>query len=164
MPQIEQIAATYASQIFWLLVTFGLVFFVIGRGMLPKVQETVDARDKTIADDLSAAHAARETADRAEETWRTRENANREAARKVVIAARADAAKETEGRLAEANAATATSLAEAEARITAASAEAMASIETVAAEAAQDIVARISGAQASADEARAAVKVALANG
>ncbi|RZM11681.1 MAG: ATPase, partial [Sphingomonas sp.] len=33
MPQLSQVAATYASQIFWLLVTFGLLYFVVGRGM-----------------------------------------------------------------------------------------------------------------------------------
>ena len=59
MPQISQLAATYASQIFWLLLTFGFVFFVIGLGMVPKVQGTIDSRDKSVADDLAAAEAAR---------------------------------------------------------------------------------------------------------
>ncbi|MEN9719093.1 MAG: hypothetical protein RIQ99_1971, partial [Pseudomonadota bacterium] len=49
MPQISQLAATYASQIFWLLVFFGFIFFVIGKGMVPKVMATVEARDKQIA-------------------------------------------------------------------------------------------------------------------
>ena len=30
VPQISQLAATWASQIFWLLVTFGAVFFIVG--------------------------------------------------------------------------------------------------------------------------------------
>ena len=33
MPQIQFLAETYASQIFWTLLTFGFVFFVIGLGM-----------------------------------------------------------------------------------------------------------------------------------
>ena len=37
MPQIAQLAETYASQIFWLLLIFGFVYFVIGRGMVPRV-------------------------------------------------------------------------------------------------------------------------------
>ena len=39
MPQISQFAESWyaASQIFWVLLTFGFVFFVIGRGMLPKI-------------------------------------------------------------------------------------------------------------------------------
>src|SRR5687768_2452013 len=102
MPQISQLAATYASQIFWLLLTFGIVFVVIGLGMVPKIQGTVDTRDKTSAGDLAAAEAARVAADRAEEEWRNRENAIRAEAQKVIAEARAQAAKSTEHTLAEA--------------------------------------------------------------
>ena len=63
MPQIAQLAETYSSQIFWLLVIFGLVFFVIGRGMVPRVMDTVAMRDNQIAGDLAAAQAARDQAD-----------------------------------------------------------------------------------------------------
>ena len=55
MPQIAQIDATFASQLFWLIVTFGIIYLVIGRGMLPKIGATVDARDKRISDDLAEA-------------------------------------------------------------------------------------------------------------
>ena len=55
MPQIEQIASTYASQIFWLLVTFGALYFFVGKLMVPKIQATVDARDTRVASDLAAA-------------------------------------------------------------------------------------------------------------
>ncbi len=44
MPQIAKIAATYASQIFWLLLTLGILYFGIGKGMVPKIVSTVDAR------------------------------------------------------------------------------------------------------------------------
>jgi F-type H+-transporting ATPase subunit b len=102
MPQIAQLAETYSSQIFWLLIVFGLVFFVIGRGMVPKVMETVGQRDRQIADDLAAAQAARDGADQQEEAWRARENANRAAAQALVAEAKAKAAKSTETRLAKA--------------------------------------------------------------
>ena len=55
MPQIAQLAETWSSQVFWLLVFFGITFFVIGRGMVPKVMETVAQRDSQIAADLAAA-------------------------------------------------------------------------------------------------------------
>jgi len=55
-------------------------------------------------------------------------------------------------------------IAAAEARIQAASNAAMAEIETVAADAARDMVARISGVNASDEAARNAVKAALAHG
>ena len=58
MPQIAQLLETYASQIFWLLIVFGAIYFGIGRGMLPKIEATVDARQTRVAGDLAAAEAA----------------------------------------------------------------------------------------------------------
>jgi F-type H+-transporting ATPase subunit b len=164
MPQISQLAATYASQIFWLLLTFGIVFVVIGLGMVPKIQGNVDHRDQSVAADLSAAEAARAAANQAEEQWRARENAIRAEAQKVIAEARAQAAKSTERTLGEANGRIAAKLSAEEARIAEASKAAMAEIETVAAQAAQAIVARLSGATVNEDEARDAVKAVLANG
>lgn len=161
MPQISQLAATWASQLFWLLLTFGIVYFFIGRGMAPKVQATVDQRDKTVADDLKAAEAARVAADAAEETWRGHENAAREAAQKKLAEARGKAAAATEKQLAKAGGEIDAKVAEAEARIAAASQAAQGEIEAVAAEAAQDIVAKVSGAKVSAAEAKTAVKAAI---
>lgn len=158
MPQISQLAATWASQIFWLLVTFGAVFFIVGRGMLPKVQATIDSRDKSIAGDLAAASAARDAADRAEADWRQRDQAAREKAQAVVAEARQRAAKASEATLNAANAEQMAKVAEGEARIRDAAARAGTEIEAVAVEAAQAIVARVAGVEVSADEARAAVK------
>ena len=164
MPQISQLAATYASQIFWLLLTFGIVFVVIGLGMVPKIQGTIDQRDQMVTDDLAAAERARGDADRAEEAWRTRENAIRAKAQKVMAEARAAAAKATEHTLGQANERIAGRLASEEARIAEASKAAMTEIETVAADAARTIVTRLSGADVSEAEARDAVKAVLANG
>jgi F-type H+-transporting ATPase subunit b len=164
MPQISQLAATWASQLFWLVVTFGIVFVVVGRGMLPKVQKTIDARDRSVASDLAAASAARDAADKAEEAWRLRDQANREAAQALVAEARQRATAASAETLKAAHAEQATRIAAGEADIKAATARALAEIEAVAAEAAQDIVMRVSGAQVSADEARSAVQAAMANG
>ena len=70
MPQLNQLALVAYSQFFWLAVVLGLIYFVIGKGMLPKIQSTVDARDKSIADDLAAADAARSQADAVEHCHR----------------------------------------------------------------------------------------------
>ena len=59
MPQIEQLPFIFFSQLFWLAVVFGIIFFVIGRGMVPKIQGTVELRDAKIAEDLERALAAR---------------------------------------------------------------------------------------------------------
>ena len=158
MPQISQLAATYVSQIFWLVLTFGLVFLVVGRGMLPRVQATIGARDGKVAGDLAAARAARDAADKAEADWQAADHANRERAQALVAEARAGAARASEATLHAANEAQAAALATREADIRAAATRAGDEIEAVAAEAAQAIVARVSGVSVSADQARAAVR------
>lgn len=164
MPQIAQLAETYSSQIFWLLIIFGLVFFVVGRGMVPKVMDTVARRDGQIAGDLAAAQAARDAADEQEAAWRQRENANRAEAQTLVSSAKAEAAAKTEKKLAAAQKKIDARLAEAEQGIAAAREAAAAEIESVASEAAQDIVARLAGVKVTKTTASAAVKKALANG
>ncbi|WP_448663539.1 ATPase [Sphingomonas sp. CJ20] len=161
MPQIEQIAATYASQIFWVLVTFGLVFLVVGLGILPKVLSTVDERDNTISGDLAAAEAARTVADETEARWRTQENAAREAVQARIAEARARGAEAAAATAAAARTETEARIAEAEVRIATATAAATAEIEAAAADAAREIVARLSGAEVTAAEAQTAVKAAL---
>ena len=66
MPQIAQIALVYQSQWFWLLLVLAGIYFFVGKGIVPKVEATVDQRDATIAADLAAAEAARAEADAAE--------------------------------------------------------------------------------------------------
>ncbi len=164
MPQIEQIAGTLTSQVFWLLVFFGLTFVLVGLGMVPKILGTVELRDGQITGDLAAAQAARDAADGEETAWRTRENANRAAAQGVLGEAKAKAAAASAAKLADAQARLDTRIAEAEAAIEAARTSAMAEIEGVAADAARDIVARVAGAEVDAAAAEAAVKEVMAHG
>ncbi len=164
MPQIAQLADTYASQIFWMLIFFGLTFFVIGRGMVPKVMETVAMRDKQISDDLAAAQAAQDAAEDQEEAWRVRENENRAAAQALISGAKSDSAAKSEKKIVSAQKRLDKKLDEAEARIAEARASAMKEVEGVAAEATQDIVKRLAGAKVTKAVASKAVKEALANG
>ncbi len=164
MPQIAQLAETWSSQVFWLLLIFGLVFFVVGRGMVPRVLDNVELRDRKIAEDLAAAQAARDAADTQEADWRARENANRADAQALVGQAKAAAQAATEKRLAEVQVGLDAQLADADARIAMSRAAASAEIETVAVEAAQDIVARLAGITVTAGAARGAVQKVLVNG
>lgn len=162
MPQIAQIAATYASQIFWLLVVFGLIYFVIGRGMLPRIEATVDARDQKIAADLAAAEAARAKADETEAAYRARIEEARAAALKATQEAKTASTVEAEKRVKAVDAELAAKAATADASLKAAQSRALAEIESVAAEAAQEIVAKVSGLTVDKAAAESAVKAALA--
>jgi F-type H+-transporting ATPase subunit b len=163
MPQISQLAENWyaASQIFWLLLTFGFVFFVVGRGMLPKVESTIDARDRKIADDLAAAKAAHARADEMEASHVATTDAARAEAQKLVQAAKAKAASDAEKKLAKTDAELADKLAASEASIQSAKSSALAEIENVAGDAARDLVAKLSGAKITAADAGKAVKDAL---
>jgi F-type H+-transporting ATPase subunit b len=164
MPQIGQLTGNnwyLISQIFWLVLVFGTIFFVIGRGMLPKVEATVDVRDRKIADDLAAAKAARDAADTIEADWQAKSNAARAEAQSVIAKAKDKAAKDAEKRLAKANGEIETRLAAAEAEISAARSSAMAEVEAVAGEAAQELVARLTGAKVTAAAAAKAVKAQI---
>jgi F-type H+-transporting ATPase subunit b len=164
MPQIAQISETFASQLFWLIIAFGLIYIVVGRGMLPKIEATVSQRDSRIAEDLAAAERARAQADETEEAYRIRTEASRAEALKVTQAAKEASARETEQRVKAADAEIGERTSAAEARIRAAAATTMADIETVAAELAQDMVAKLSGASVSRERAADAVRAAMSNG
>ncbi len=161
MPQINQLLLVYQSQWFWLAIVLAVIYFGIGKGMLPKIEATVDLRDRKIADDIAAAERARAEADRTEEAWRTAQAEGRAQAQAVAAAAKADAAKDAENRLAKADADLASKAAEADAALVKARDEAMSSLESVAIEAAQAIVAKVSGARVSPGQAEAAVKAVL---
>ena len=99
MPQLNQLPDIWWSQLFWLVVVFGIIFFVIGRGMVPKIQSTVDAREKKVADDLERAQAARLAADETEAAWRERMDSARAEAAKVANEAKQSSAKDTEAKV-----------------------------------------------------------------
>ena len=164
MPQIAQLAETFSSQIFWLLVFFGITFFVVGRGMVPRVMSTVDRRSTQIADDIAAAQAARDKADEEEEAWRTRENENRARAQALISEAKAEAAAKSEKKIAAAQKRLDKKLDEADERIAQSRKDALTEIEAVATDAAQDIVARLAGITVTKPAAKAAVKESLTNG
>ena len=164
MPQISQFADTWSSQVFWLLVFFGITFFVIGKGMVPKVMDTVATRDGQIAADLAAAKAARDAADEQEEAWRVRENENRAAAQAIVAKAKEQGAKKSETKLKAAQTRIDKKLVDAEARIAEARTAALAEVETVAVEAAQDIVKTLAGVKVTKPVATKAVKEQMAHG
>ena len=164
MPQIDQLAETFSSQAFWLLVFFGISFFVVGRGMVPKVSGTMERRSKQIADDIAATQAARDQADQEEEAWRVRENENRARAQALIAEAKAEAAAKSEKKIAAAQKRLDKKLEEADQELAAARAQAMGEIEAVATDAAQDIVARIAGITVTKPAAGKAVKEAMAHG
>jgi F-type H+-transporting ATPase subunit b len=164
MPQIAQILETYASQIFWLLIVFGLIYITVGHGVLPKVLSTVEARDRQIAEDLAEAARARSAADEIEAAYGAKIAEARTIALKAAQDAKAKAQADAEKKVKAAEVKLDAKTGEAEAKLAVARTKALAGIEEVAVEAAQDIVAKIAGAKVAKAAAVKAVKASLANG
>jgi F-type H+-transporting ATPase subunit b len=161
MPQITQLSMILASQLFWLAIVFGIIFFGIGRGMLPKIQSTVDAREKKIAEDLERAQAARAGAEETEAKWRERMDKARADAAQLAQDARQESAKQTEAKVKKAADKINLKVEAAEGKIRDAVTAARAEIEAVAAEATQDMVGRLTGITVDKKEAAQAVKAEL---
>ncbi len=163
MPQLNQLAEVANSQFFWLLLVLGVIYFAIGRGMLPKIQSTVESREQRIAADLAAAEAAQAEAEAVEETYRMRMDASRAEAAKRTGKAKDDGAKSTEKTLGEADTAVGVKIAEAEAQIHAARQAAVKDIEAAATELASEIARKVAGIGASKADSARAVKEVMAD-
>ena len=161
MPQITQLPLIFFSQLFWLAVVFGFIFFVIGKGMLPKIQSTVDAREKKISEDLERAQAARSAAEETEAAWRARMDAARAEAAKVAEEARQKSARDTEAKVGKAAEKINLKVEAAEKQIRDAVDSARSEIEAVTAEVTQEMVARLTGLKVDKKEAADAVKAEL---
>jgi F-type H+-transporting ATPase subunit b len=161
MPQLNQLSEVAFSQFLWLAIGLGFIFFVIARGMVPKIQATVDAREKKIAGDLEAAQAARVAADETEAAWRARMDAARAEAAKLSNDAKQASAKDTEAKVQAASEKLNIKLEQAEGKIREALEGARVEIEAVAAEAAREMVARLTSRTVDQKQAADAVKAEL---
>ena len=161
MPQLSQLAIVYQSQWFWLLLVLATIYFVVGRGIVSKVETTVDARDKRIAEDLAAAERLQAEAARSEEAWRAQMNAAHAEGQAHAAEAKAKALREAEKRIAKADQELAAKSEAANKALMQARNSALAEIESVAVEAAQEIVAKLTGAKVTAKAAQADVSGAM---
>ncbi|MEO6580170.1 MAG: ATPase [Sphingomicrobium sp.] len=163
MPQLSQLSLVYASQWFWLVITLAIIYFAIGKGMVPKVERTMDDRNAQIANDLAAADAARTDADGVEEAYRHRMDASRADSAKLTAKAKADSAASTEKKLGEVDQSIDARLAEAQDRIRAARGAAVKDIENLAAELAQNIAAKVARIDVSLADSAKAVKMVISD-
>jgi F-type H+-transporting ATPase subunit b len=163
MPQLSQLGLVYQSQWFWLLVVLAAIYFFVGRGIVPKVEATVDQRDARIAADLAEAERLREEADETERVWRAQIDEAHASAQVLAQQAKERSVRDAEKRVGAADKKLAAKADEAASALDAARADALARIEDVAVEAARDIVARLTGAEVGEKAARAAVAGALNN-
>lgn len=148
---------TYASQLFWLTITFVLLLVVMWRLGVKRIGGNIDARKHRVAGDLEAAERHRENAEKASADYdaaltaaRTRAHGLAEDNRKRIQAEIDDAKAKAESDAQDAQA-------QAEARIAESRAQAKTHVNDAARDAAIAIVARLTGDTVTADEAAKAV-------
>jgi F-type H+-transporting ATPase subunit b len=161
MPQINQLSTVFNSQLFWLLVVFGIIYFVIARTMVPKVRSVMDGRSERIAKEIARAEAARAVAEEAQEAWALRLEKSRAEAAAVAQEARRAAARENEAMVNAAVAKINLKVEAAERNIRKAAADIRVEMMGVAADAAQDLVERLTGIRVAKEEALDAVAAEL---
>ncbi len=149
---------TFPSQIFWLVLTFAVLFVVLWRVAGPRIHTVIADRRSAINKAIEAAKQARADADAASAGYdvalagaRARSNALAEETRQGI---NAEIAKAKAGADAQATAA----MTAADARIEASRGAAKAHVADAARDAAIAIVARLTGETVSADDAAKAVK------
>ncbi|MFY8093432.1 MAG: ATPase [Niveispirillum sp.] len=159
LPQLNP--DSFASQIFWWAVTFGLLFWLMSKVALPRVAEVLEARQEKISNDLEKASALKAEAEGVMQAYERALAEARSNAQKEVAASVAASDAEAARRSAELGASLAATTKDAEARIQTAKQEALSNLSSVAAEAALAATERLSGAVLSADAATAAVESVL---
>lgn len=152
----------YASTVFWLIVTFGIVYYLMSKVALPRVEGILEDRSAKIDGDLKAATDMQEKAKAAGEAYEKLLADARANAQGIGQKAKDEAAAEAEARRKSVEADVAARISTSEAAIAQARGKAMANVSGIASDAAGEIVKRITGVAPKADELASAVSAARA--
>ena len=129
LPQLD--IETYASQIFWLIVTFIVLYFLVAKIAMPRIAEVLEGRQERIEDDLDKAETLRKEAYLVRVEYEKALSSAREEAHEATRRAQEEIAKHGAEVEALANQKVANMLKDAEDRIEAARTEASSEKETV---------------------------------
>ncbi len=144
MPQLD--FSTWPNQIFWLLVTLVVIYFVLSRIALPRIGAVLAERRGTITNDLAAAEELKLKAVQAEKAYNDALATARSEAAKIVAAAKAEIQKDLDVATAKADAEIGVKTAESEKTIAAIRDGALAAVTEVARDTAAELVSALGGA------------------
>lgn len=147
----------FASQLFWLAISFAILYFLLSRWLLPRIGSAIEERKDRIADDLDAAAGLKLQADEAVKAYEKSLADARAKAQAVGAEARAEAERQSADEIARMEAELEGRQAEAEARITSARNAALAEVRNVAADVAGAVTEHLAGLTVKRDEAEIAV-------
>ena len=158
LPQLK--IETWPSQLFWLLVIFGIGYVFMARVVTPRIGSVLEERRSRLDDDLTRAREASTEAAQTRADYDASLEATRNEASEFARNAAAEVAKKAEKAEAKTAKKMATKIAAAETKLAAVRSEAEVNIFTVAAEAAMDAAQHLAGVKATKAQAEKAVKAA----
>lgn len=156
-------STTYGSQLLWLAITFGLLYYLMSKVALPRIANILEIRRDRIASDLGEAERLKRETDEAIASYEESLAEARQKSHTIAHAAREEAKKHIDAELAKVEADLASQLAAAEEKISAVKASAMEEVDSIATSTTEAIVEQILGASAGKTDFAKAVASAKAN-
>ncbi len=154
-------STTYASQLLWLAVTFGVLYYLLARVALPRIAGILEDRRDRVASDLDMAERLRVESEEALADYEKALAQARSKAFGIAEAAREAAKSAADARRAEIEADLDRKLASADARIAEVKSTALSEVGSIAADAAEEIVKALIGVDVSRGEADKAVSESM---
>jgi F-type H+-transporting ATPase subunit b len=151
-------SSTYASQVLWLAITFGLFYLFLKRVVIPRISGTMEVRHDRIASDLDQAARLKEEADAAVAAYEQELADARRKSAAIAQEARDSAKAEAEADRRGISDALDAKLADAETRIEEIKRVALADVDSIAEETAGAIVGELIGGDVDKQTVAAAVK------
>jgi F-type H+-transporting ATPase subunit b len=149
--------STFASQLLWLVITFGVFYLLMQRVIVPRVGGILENRHDRIAQDIEEARRLKAEADAAVAGYEKELSAAKAKGTQIASEAREAAKAEAVAERTAVEAELAKKIAQAEANIADVKAKALAEVDTIATETVAAIVEQLTGKSVSAADASAAV-------
>ncbi|MCY0094105.1 F0F1 ATP synthase subunit B [Hoeflea ulvae] len=153
-------SSSFASQLLWLAITFGLFYLLMARVIVPRIGGILEHRRDRIAQDLDEANRLKEEADAAIAAYEQELADARKKASAIAETAREKAKAAAEAERATTEAGLSAKMADAEKSIAAIKAKALADVDSIAEETASDVVKHLLGGSVTEAEVAAAIRAA----
>ena len=153
-------SSTFASQLLWLAITFGLFYMLMSRVIVPRIGGILEHRRDRIAQDLDEANRLKEEADNAIAAYEQELADARKKASAIAETAREKAKTAAEAERTSTEAELNAKMADAEKSIAAIKTKALADVDTIAEGAATDMVKHLLGGTVTKAEVAAAIRAA----
>jgi F-type H+-transporting ATPase subunit b len=161
MPQLD--VTTWPPQLFWLAVTFLVLYFIISKIVIPRTGGVIEGRKNQIDSDLASAQRFKADTDKAVAEYEKALAEARDKAHGIARTARDALTAEVDKERSKLDGELGEKIAQAEKAIQATRTKALASVADVATEIAADIVSRLTGTSVTKADAAKAVAKAQGN-